>query len=824
MEAQKIRCGRERSDQIEVGLYSAPAQSDLPMVLSEPSTPQGPQFTYQRSTKSGFWPERPDFLDLGKPRQSKEACLVVLPEINIPLELVTFHQDGTLEFSATVSEMIAQIALLEAAELTHKAQNWKSIRSLGSHLKSLVIKTSRRPTLDIVDLDNYSYQCDEPTTEEEFNRMPINIHFPECVFNQQQWSWNGRRKLIIQSQLASNMLENATLWILDDNPVLKRSDILGASSQETTELHGGRNMNILNIHLAKGRWIWILKCKFAPGKDRSREEEQKCRVEINFELTQDLYNARMAYFQGIDKPLIDFCNEKKMELPKDISDLLQKTPNLAMLISWSLKNRSEDCRSRSKILMDEIKKKLQDHIQRYHQFHQDKRLQQKLIRRIRAASVQSKVRSLLSQCFTYQTDIDRIFLRLAQRLMTKCSCFPTHGECRFIKNEDGDDGDSTVSKLTPHKDLSKPYLYCPPEEGSKPKGKCFLFRKKLVKGKGKSNFEQMPEAVPKKPKVPSGQPRIVTWNPENQFYPPMEWCCHDIDECRQFCGFHTREVTSCDMYPYCRFVHSWKDKPGCFKRRIFPPGWTAIMFRQYEIFLRYFESDEREWNDEIAMEMVLEALLIEDTTSTAQKESFKAIQTTQIPNTETPNIEAHHVQDDRPTGSFILNDDGYEPAASKASHFSCRFCIGYDGSDTGPPPTSAGSEVGGTRSGSSASDLSSSTKQQLVSSKNEESQTHKDISASCLKLVELEVVGPMSIRPGIGHRATEASGDSGYGSLRAENVPLPDCGSDGLEDLELRGEFDEKLDEGFYETNEFVRSVPLPGPDADEELCFAIEC
>ncbi len=57
------------------------------------------------------------------------------------------------------------------------------------------------------------------------------------------------------------------------------------------------------------------------------------------------------------------------------------------------------------------------------------------------------------------------------------------------------------------------------------------------------------------------------------------------------------------------------------------------MFRQYEIFLRYFESDEREWNDEIAMEMVLEALLIEDTTSTAQKESLKAIQTTQIPNT-----------------------------------------------------------------------------------------------------------------------------------------------------------------------------------------------
>ncbi|KAF8860138.1 hypothetical protein BDZ45DRAFT_329168 [Acephala macrosclerotiorum] len=623
MSTQHIYRSRAGSEPSDPSRLSDENQLSLRVVHSAPATTQyipNPQPLPRRTARHEHWPARPDTLDLTGSKSDKKAHRLVLPEINIPLAHITQTQNSALEFSNTVSTIARRMMMHAPAESTHTASRSKWTPAASWKTLAKAFNKSRRPTLEAIDFDNYSSQDYDHPEVRKFGLKTVNIHIPECVIEYEQCGWSEEGKLRLMDPAAGKMLENSTLWISHNHPVLKRFDCLGAPPTEKPIIRDDRHIDILNTHLTKGRWIWIICCE-AFRHAFGRWEERPPIVRIDVERTRNLFNARMARFLLVEKPLSDFCNWQKVD-PKDLSGVMLKltADTLGLVVSFSTESMPEDSRKNSKQSLDCIKRRLPGQMQKYQQF---QKVHQELIRPTETEPASRRFPKPLRPTVRQQAKIDPLFLQMSQRLEEKCSCLSQYGFCE--RKRDRDDVDIETLRLAGYepktlkgKTINEPLdPYAHRASGPELKRKVFrCIGRKNAKGKKieRAPFQRQQKVPPpriQRFQIPSELPRMVSWNPEHQGRIPKEWCCHDDSECLALCEWHP--IGRCGMYPYCspQTRHS-SEEPASYRRLIFPPGWTPGKWQQYKTELEASESNAPQVGDggaDDAVQCVLKELL-----------------------------------------------------------------------------------------------------------------------------------------------------------------------------------------------------------------------
>lgn len=170
------------------------------------------------------WPERPRVQDYTWTKVLKLQRHMVFPEVNIPIQDITYSQDKTLRFSERVSNLLS-IRLVESIDEIKKLYTEGDIPLYKHKARSMYRKITkhRKPSLGPV---RFPFDDKRPT-------RTANIQFPECIMEVEDFSWYlPGRQIQIATSTAERILENAILWIDEKHWVLDSFKHLSCAPQQ----------------------------------------------------------------------------------------------------------------------------------------------------------------------------------------------------------------------------------------------------------------------------------------------------------------------------------------------------------------------------------------------------------------------------------------------------------------------------------------------------------------------------------------------------------------------------------------------------------------
>jgi hypothetical protein len=168
-----------------------------------------------------------------------------------------------------------------------------NIESLHSSLQQAWMdagNASPYPTLDTIIVNRREMIKQQPPM--------AGIQFPESIIMVEDLDWGNCERLSWSQSISESMIARASVWIDDDHPILADFGMLSASLGERPALDENGNNDILRNHLLKRRWVWI-----------TRLHHRKRVIDIS--RTEEFYDARVAYFNGADCYLQNFCERRR---------------------------------------------------------------------------------------------------------------------------------------------------------------------------------------------------------------------------------------------------------------------------------------------------------------------------------------------------------------------------------------------------------------------------------------------------------------------------------------------------------------------------------
>jgi hypothetical protein len=146
------------------------------------------------------------------------------------------------------------------------------------------------PTLDAIIVNDRKIIKQQPPM--------AGIQFPESVVMVEDLDWGNCERLSWSQNISESMIARASVWIDGDHPILADFGMLSASPGEGPTLDENGDNDILRNHVLKRRWVWITRL------------HHRRRV-IDISRTEEFYDARVAYFNGADCYLQNFCESRQ---------------------------------------------------------------------------------------------------------------------------------------------------------------------------------------------------------------------------------------------------------------------------------------------------------------------------------------------------------------------------------------------------------------------------------------------------------------------------------------------------------------------------------
>lgn len=216
---------------------------------------------------------------------------ILFPEVHLFLDDITLQEDGSLTFGAELSALLKlrfPDASMDRPKRSIREKVTSSNKTCGKAKKALRRKEDgyTRPSLEplVADFIPANVQHASRTDITDFaSEIRIRLTLSEMVISSKDWSWGEDGKLTVIGLAATTILSGAQLWIPKEDPVLRNYRAMRCTSIRT---RGQRNL--LWTLLSKRNRVWIVKC------------EASC-VKIEFLLTEELDDARMAHDKGISR-------------------------------------------------------------------------------------------------------------------------------------------------------------------------------------------------------------------------------------------------------------------------------------------------------------------------------------------------------------------------------------------------------------------------------------------------------------------------------------------------------------------------------------------